>query len=96
MLLFPLILLLFHKRVGRKRYTLYWGDRREIELSCSSAHIKAQGRSVIIDGVVTEFACLAPVVQTSDSAIHRINHYPVDRVIDFRNTYLLDSDLSGG
>ena len=39
---------------------------------------------------------LAPVVQTSDSAIHRINHYPVDSVIDFRNTYPLDSDLSGG
>ena len=39
----------------------------------------------------------APVVQTLDSAyIHRINHYPADSVIDFRNTYLLDSDLSGG
>ena len=37
---------------------------------------------------------LAPVVQTLDSAIHRINHYPLDSVIDFRNTYLLDSDLS--
>ena len=37
----------------------------------------------------------APVVQTSDSAIHRINHYPADS-IDFRNTYPLDSDLSGG
>ena len=39
---------------------------------------------------------LAPVVQTLDSAIHRINHYPADSVIDFRNTYQLDSDLSGG
>ena len=39
---------------------------------------------------------LAPVVQTLDSAIHRINHYPADSVIDFRNTYWLDSDLSGG
>ena len=39
---------------------------------------------------------LAPVVQTLDSAIHRINHYPADSVIDFRNTYPLDSDLSGG
>ena len=39
---------------------------------------------------------LAPVVQTSDSAIHRINHYPADSIIDFRNTYPLDSDLSGG
>ena len=32
---------------------------------------------------------LAPVVQKMDSAIHRINHYPVDSVIKriFRNTY---------
>ena len=42
------------------------------------------------------FKRLAPVVQTSDSAIHRINLYPVDSAIDFHNTYPLDSDLSGG
>ena len=30
------------------------------------------------------------------SAIHRINRYPADSVIDLRNTYPLDSDLSGG
>ena len=35
---------------------------------------------------------LARVVQTLDSAIHRINHYPADSVIDLRNTYPLDSD----
>ena len=39
---------------------------------------------------------LAQVVQTLDSAIHRINHYPVDSIIDFCNTYPLDSDLFGG
>ena len=37
----------------------------------------------------------APVAQTLDSAIHRINHYPADSVIGFPNTYPLDSDLSG-
>ena len=42
------------------------------------------------------FLVLAPVVQTSDSAIHWINHYPADSVIDFRNTYPLNSDLYGG
>ena len=46
--------------------------------------------------VALRFVSQAPVVQTLDSAIHRINHYPVDSVIDFRNTYPLDSDLSGG
>ena len=38
----------------------------------------------------------APVVQRLDNAIHRINHYPVDSVVCFFNTYPLDSDLSGG
>ena len=41
-------------------------------------------------------ALLAPVVQRLDNAIHRINHYPADRVVCFVNTYPLDSDLSGG
>ena len=45
---------------------------------------------------VAQSSHLAPVVQTSDSAIHRINHYPADSVIDFRNTYPLDSDLASG
>ena len=39
---------------------------------------------------------LAPVVQKVDSTIHWINHYPVDNAISSRNTYPLDSDLSGG
>ena len=37
-----------------------------------------------------------PVVQKLDSAIHRINLYPVDSAIGFPNTYPLDSDLPGG
>ena len=39
---------------------------------------------------------LAPVVQTVDNAIHRINHYPLDNAIGFAITYPVDSDLSGG
>ena len=39
---------------------------------------------------------LAPVVRRLGNAIHRINHYPPDSVVCFVNTYLLDSDLSGG
>ena len=31
-----------------------------------------------------------------DNTIHQINLYPVDSIIDFRDTYPLDSDLSGG
>ena len=39
---------------------------------------------------------LASVFQMLDSAIHRINLYPVDSAMSFPNTYPLDSDLSGG
>ena len=39
----------------------------------------------------------APVVQKVDSAIHRINLYPVDSaIIGFPNTYPRDDDLSNG
>ena len=46
------------------------------------------------DGAV----CLAPVVQTMDSAIHPTNQYPLDNSISFATciVYPLDSDLSGG
>ena len=39
---------------------------------------------------------LAPVVQTLDNAIHRINHYPADKYYGSQLLYPLDSDLSGG
>ena len=42
------------------------------------------------------FIHLAPVVQMLDSAIHWINHYPLDNSIGFPSVYLLDCDLSGG
>ena len=38
----------------------------------------------------------ARVVRKVDSTIHRINHYPADRVVCFLNTFPLDSDLSSG
>ena len=46
-----------------------------------------------IDSVVNRHA----VVQTLDSAIHRIKIYPMDGAIGLANTiYPLDSDLSSG
>ena len=38
----------------------------------------------------------APVVQTLDSAIQRINHYPADKYYGNQLRSPLDSDLSGG
>ena len=37
-----------------------------------------------------------PIVETLDSAIHQINHYPVDSAIDSPISFPLDSDLSRG
>ena len=42
------------------------------------------------------FQVLATVVQTLDSAIHRINNYPADKYYRNRLCYPLDRDLSGG
>ena len=39
---------------------------------------------------------LASVVQTLDSAIHQINHYPTDKYYGNQLRHPLDSDLSGG
>ena len=38
----------------------------------------------------------APVARKMDSAIHCINHYPLDSAIGFHYTYAMDSDLSDG
>ena len=38
----------------------------------------------------------APVVQTMDSAIHRINYYPADKHSQNQLSYPVDSDLSRG
>ena len=46
--------------------------------------------------LVTSCENQVPVVRKVDNAIHRMNHYPVDSVVCFVNTYTLDSDLSGG
>ena len=43
------------------------------------------------------FHCFqASVAKKVDSAIQWINLYPVDNAIGFPNTYLVDTDLSGG
>ena len=48
-------------------------------------------------GEVGDFCTLqVPVVRKVDNAIHRTNHYPVNSVVCFVNTYPLDSDLCGG
>ena len=38
----------------------------------------------------------APVVRKVDNTIWRINHYPVNSMVCFVDTYPLDNDLSGG
>ena len=55
------------------------------EVICES--VEMAGKRLIV---------LAPVVQTLDNAIHRINHYPADKYYGNQLHYPLDSDLSGG
>ena len=51
---------------------------------------------ITLSHLINAMTELAPVVQTLDSAIHRINHYPADKYYGNQLCYLLDSDLSGG
>ena len=55
---------------------------------------------IILRTLRTNVSCLSsaqgPVVRRLDNAIHRINHYPVDRCWQNKPRYPLDSDLSGG
>ena len=48
------------------------------------------------DTIKSHIKALVPVVQRLDNTNHRINHYPVDNMVCFVNTYPLDSNLSGG
>ena len=45
---------------------------------------------------VSQVDDLAPVVQTMDSAVHRINYYVEDKHKQNQLSYPVDSDLSGG
>ena len=52
-------------------------------------------RTQSFQGVTIRPIVLTLVVQ-GDNAIHCINHYPVDSLVCFANTYPMDSDLSTG
>ena len=59
-------------------------------------HVAITKPLLFLSLVLTEPLYQAAVVQTLDSAIHRIKIYLVDNSIGFPNTYPLDSVLSGG
>ena len=44
----------------------------------------------------TTFILLGPCCSIGGSAIHRVNHYSLDRAIGFPNTYQLNRDSSDG
>ena len=62
-------------------------------LNCAFKSLKQSHNTKHIKGYPKN---LAPVVQTLNSAIHWINHYPLDNSIGFASVCPLDSDLSGG
>ena len=62
--------------------------------SCSLHCVLEQDQSDFI--VIVPHFEHASVVQRTDNAMDRVNHYPVDSIVCFANTYPLDSDLSDG
>ena len=72
----------------------------QVGLSISSRNARASEEEAIClisraarARVISHDISQAPVVQKVDSAIHWINHYPVDNAIGLRITYPLDSDI---
>ena len=63
---------------------------------CTLTHILCHKVIAIVTKVNIYQPVQVLVVQTLDSAIHRINFYPADNAIVSHNTYLLDSDISSG
>ena len=47
-------------------------------------------------GLIEKLNIQAPVFQRVDNAIHRINHYPVNKCWQTKLDYPLYSELSGG
>ena len=64
-----------------------------------NCHLRTLGmtfQSIMISWPLKDKDDQAPVVQTLDSAIHRINHYLADKYYRNQLRYLLDRALSGG
>jgi len=72
----------------------YEEHKRDMEDDPNYEHRGAEVKAKAIQKM--KFTLQAPVIQKAESAIYRINHYPVDSAVCFANTYPLDSDLSGG
>ena len=56
-------------------------------------HFTRNSQVPVVQKWVDKTIHLAPVVQTGDSAIHWINHYPVDNAICLPTTYPQDKHL---
>ena len=77
-----------------------WWSSKSTELKIRNSN-RPLTETILLDILLllfiqANFSFQAPVVQTLDSAIHRIKIYLVDNAIGFPNTYPLDSDLSAG
>ena len=66
-------------------------DEKFVVISCPCTCIDPS-HSLCLNG----HTLLAPVVQTLDSTIYRINHYPADKCLGNQLHYLVDRDLSFG
>ena len=93
-------------------YIIYWSKHVSCVLSCDDLLCIYSKSLLLVCNPNHYFRCLtltwpltwhcdsfthlALVVQTLDSAIHRINHYPAAKYYGNQLRYPLDSDLSGG
>ena len=77
-------------------FILSWTSWRKDRIRHSHQKKKKSDQRIFVFYAPFQYFDQAPVVQTLDSAIQRINIYSVDSAIGFPNTYPLGSDLSDG
>ena len=86
----------FNIPVAAALTNLRWIDRVFLWLLGEGfVHWNIEGTAPLINTLLPVNVFLGPVVQSVDSAIHRINHYPVDKCWQNKLRYPPDSDLSG-
>ena len=86
------------RETGRTTLTLHLATSDKVQtspLATTNCTPWPQANWMCIEKEGTPPKCLAPVVETLDSTIHRINHYPADKYYAIRwiAIYLVDSAI---
>ena len=93
----PILAQKTHTMHRNKLYNTKRGVKRDVQNQWKTTFGEIQRVCILQKPMHNHRAqALAPVVQTMDSAIHRINHYRPNKHKQNHLSYPVNSDLSGG